>query len=307
MNTSSLNNELSLLHRRSFLINTVAAAGGLALLGSPLAGFAAGGASAAPTVQDIINLILKEGNLQPIKDTVDTIKAGKADQPVTGIITTMFATIKVIEEAARLKANFIIAHEPTFYNHKDDTGWVKDNRVVQQKLDLLAKRGITVWRFHDYCHSLKPDAISYGVAKRANWLPYYKTGELILTIPPVSLQQLVQHLKSSLGITHLRVIGDLNQSCSRIALLPGAWGGQRQVNAAETLQPDVLVVGELSEWETAEYIRDSRLLGGKTALIVLGHSVSEEPGMEWFVDWLQPKIPALTVTHIASGDPFTWM
>ncbi|AXY78869.1 hypothetical protein D3H65_32595 [Paraflavitalea soli] len=250
---------------------------------------------------------MAEGKLQPKQDTVDTLKSGQASQVVTGIVTTMFATISVIEEAARLKANFIMAHEPTFYNHKDDTDWVKNNKVVQQKQELLAKHGIAVWRFHDYCHSLKPDAISYGVAKKTNWLPYYKTGELILTIPAASLQQIAQHLKSSLGITHVRVIGNLEQPCTRVALLPGAWGGQRQVTAVEVEKPDVLIVGELSEWETAEYIRDGRLLGGKTALIVLGHSVSEEPGMEWIVDWLQPKIPSLKITHIASGDPFTWL
>ena len=259
------------------------------------------------TVQEIINLILKEGELPIQKMTVDTIKAGQANQPVTGIVTTMFATISVIEEAAKRKANFIIAHEPTFYNHRDDTEWVKDNAIVKKKQQLLEKHNMVVWRFHDYCHALTPDAISYGVAKKANWLPYFKAGSTMLTVPPVSLQKLVQHLKSSLGISHLRIIGNPEQTCERLALLPGAWGGQRHVATAEAEKPDVLIVGEVSEWETAEYIRDARLLGSKIALIVLGHSVSEEPGMEWFVDWLQPKLTDIKVTHIASGDPFIWM
>jgi putative NIF3 family GTP cyclohydrolase 1 type 2 len=297
------------VNRRKFLTHTLASAGSMALLSLPLVGAAASSPldKETFTVQDIINLILAEGKLLAKPDTVDTIKAGKGNQQVTGIVTTMFATIAVIEEAARLKANFIIAHEPTFYNHKDDTQWVKDNKVVKQKQELLAKHGIAVWRFHDYCHSLKPDAISYGIAKKANWLPYYKTGEMMLTIPTTSLQQLVQHLKSSLGIGHVRVIGNLEQACTRVALLPGAWGGVRQVTLTEAERPDLLIVGELSEWETAEYIRDSQLMGGKTALLVLGHSVSEEPGMEWVVDWLQPKLPSLKITHIASGDPFTWL
>lgn len=297
------------VNRRTFLSQAAATAGSLALLATPLACGATDNPSNQQsfTVQDIINLILKEGGLSPLSNTVDTIKAGKANQVVTGIVTTMFATTSVIEEAARLKANFIIAHEPTFYNHRDDTAWVKDNTVVKQKQALLAKHNMVVWRFHDYCHALSPDAISYGVAKKANWLAYYKTGEVMLTIPALSLQQLVQHLKSSLGITHVRIIGKPEQSCSRIALLPGAWGGQRQVSTAEAEKPDVLIVGEVAEWETAEYIRDHRLMGGKTALLILGHSVSEEPGMEYFVDWLQPKLPQLKITHIASGDPFTWL
>ncbi|WP_308199051.1 Nif3-like dinuclear metal center hexameric protein [Chitinophaga sedimenti] len=123
----------------------------------------------------------------------------------------------------------------------------------------------------------------------------------------MSLKQLAQHLKTSLGIAHVRVIGDLHQPCARIALLPGAWGGQRQVTAAETENPDVLIVGELSEWETAEYIRDANLLGQKKGVIVLGHSVSEEAGMEYFAEWVRPKLLGIKVTHVASGDPFTWL
>ena len=166
---------------------------------------------------------------------------------------------------------------------------------------------MAIWRFHDYCHSLKPDAVSFGVARKAGWVNYYQTGQRVLKIPPMSLQQLAQHLKSTLGIDHLRVIGNLQQSCERIALLPGAWGGQRQVTTAEAEKPDVLVVGETPEWETAEYIRDANLLGKKIGLIVLGHSVSEEPGMEWVAEWLQPKLQGIKVSHVASQSPFVWI
>jgi putative NIF3 family GTP cyclohydrolase 1 type 2 len=104
----------------------------------------------------------------------------------------------------------------------------------------------------------------------------------------------------------VRVIGDLDQTCKKIALLPGASGGQSHLNVVEENDPDVLIVGEVHEWETAEYIRDRNLEGKKTALIILGHSVSEEPGMEVVTEWLVPKVPGIKVTHIASGDPFAW-
>ena len=69
----------------------------------------------------------------------------------------------------------------------------------------------------------------------------------------------------------------------------------------------MLIVGEVSEWETVEYVRDARLLGHPIALVVLGHAVSEEPGMEYFVDWLQLRLPAMKITHVPSGAPFRWM
>ena len=296
------------MNRRKFFDHSIKSAAALTLLGNS-SSFATDyqtKALKAYTVQDVINLVLKEGNLTPLKETVDTIKSGNPNQPVTGIVTTMFPTISVIEEAAKLKANFIIAHEPSFYNHNDSADWVKNNSVLKEKQALLDKHKIAIWRFHDYCHSLKPDAVSYGVAKKADWLTYYKTGQVMLTIPKITFQDLVKHLQSSLGISHLRTIGDITQSCEKIALLPGAWGGQRQVSTAETEKPDVLIVGESPEWETIEYIRDARSFGRQISLIVLGHAVSEEPGMEWFTEWFQPKLPEIKITHIASGDPFTW-
>jgi putative NIF3 family GTP cyclohydrolase 1 type 2 len=219
----------------------------------------------------------------------------------------MFSTIKVIEEAARLNANFIIAHEPTFYNHADDLNWVDKNEIVKRKKELLEKNNIAVWRFHDYWHTYIPDGIRFGVLKMAGWQQYHQPGEMIFKIPPMSLKKMIGHLKSSLGITNVKLIGELEQVCERIALLPGASGGQRQMSLVEKEKPDVLIVGEVHEWETAEYIRDARALGAKTSLIILGHSVSEEPGMQWLAEWLQPKIVGIKITHIASGDPFTWV
>ncbi len=294
--------------RRKFIVTTLKAAGATAFLSIPFIGAAKNNSSKKEyTVQDVIDIILKEIPGAPFKETVDTIKSGSLTNKVTGIVTTMFATIDVIKAAAKLNANFIIAHEPTFYNHEDNINYVPNNEVVKEKQALLQQYNITVWRFHDYWHSYRPDGIFYGVLKNVGWLKYYEQGKEIIKIPSISLQNLIAHLKSKLNIEHLRIIGDMNQSCQRIALLPGAAGGQSQISIAEKEKPDVLIVGEVHEWETAEYIRDSQALGGKTSLIVLGHSVSEEPGMEYLVDWLQPKTPELKITHIASGNPFKWV
>jgi len=41
--------------------------------------------------------------------------------------------------------------------------------------------------------------------------------------------------------------------------------------------------------------------------LVLSHSVSEEAGMEYAAKWLQPKVPGVKITHIASTNPFTFL
>ena len=294
--------------RRKFIAQSIKVLAATALVQIPNLHLAAAPQDAKTyTVQEIIHLILSEIPGAPFPNTVDTIKAGSPDQQVTGIVSCMFATVKVIEETARIGANFIIAHEPTFYNHTDDSNWVPNNQVLKQKQDLLKKHQIAVWRFHDYWHTHRPDGIRYGVIKMTGWSEYDKDALPVFNIPSTTVGALVEHLKKTLGITHLRVLGDLNQSCTKIALMPGAAGGQSQISLVEKEKPDVLIVGEVHEWETAEYIRDARQLGSKTSLVILGHSVSEEPGMDWLVNWLQPKLQGIKVTHIASGDPFIWI
>jgi len=296
-------------NRRNFISNllktSVASAFVLAAGNAAAAGYFS--ARKSYSVGDIIDIILKEIPGAPFAKTVDTLKSGNREMIVTGIVTSMFATIDVIQQTIKAGANFIIAHEPTFYNHTDDTAWVSPNHIVDQKEQLLAKNKITVWRCHDYLHSFVPDAVQYGVVQAAGWLPYYKPGNRIIGLPPISLGDLAAQLKKSLSIAHVRVIGNLSQKCERIALLPGASGGQSHIAIVEKEKPDVLVVGELHEWETAEYIRDTQLLGEKTSLIVLGHSVSEEPGLQWLQGWLQPKLEGIKVQHIVSGNPFTWV
>ncbi len=259
------------------------------------------------TVQQVINLILKSIPDAPFEKTVDTIKSGNPDQKVTGIVTTMFATDEVIEKAAKLGANFIIAHEPTFYNHTDDTAWLEKDEVYRYKRDLLKKHSITVWRFHDYIHAHKPDGVMMGVRTKLGWdKDYNEEKSYLVTLPAASFDSVVQLVKTKLEIPHVKVIGDKSQMCSRIVLFPGAAGGTRQIEALRKEKPDIFICGELNEWETSEYVRDLRYMGSKTCLIVLGHIVSEEPGLEWLVKWLQPQIPNIKVTHIPSKDAFSW-
>src|SRR5437868_5610173 len=98
--------------RREFVIRLMKAAAGTGLLMLPGVSIAKNIAAESLTVQQVIDLILKSIPGAPFKQTVDTIKAGDPSQKVTGIVTTMFATDEVIEKAAKLGANFIIAHEP---------------------------------------------------------------------------------------------------------------------------------------------------------------------------------------------------
>ena len=294
--------------RRAFLAKTLSLLAGSSLLAFPFPAGGEGRGAQDLSIRQVIDRILAAIPGAPFSKTVDTVKAGDIDQPVKGIVTTMFATDAVIEKTIESGANFIIAHEPTFYNHMDETDWLGDDKVFRFKKELLDSHGIVVWRFHDYWHAHRPDGIFMGVLTALGWEKFYNAGEPpIITVPAISLGDIVKRAKKQLGIEKMKVIGDLSQSCQRIVISPGAAGGRTQIGQLQKYHPDVLIVGELNEWETSEYVRDARYQGEKMSLIVLGHSVSEEPGMEWLLSWLQPKAPGVKITHIPSGDAFNWI
>jgi len=258
------------------------------------------------TVGEIIDKFIKNIPGAPFPKTVDTLKSGSRDMVVINIVTTMFATVDAIRQAIDFGANFIIAHEPTFYNHEDNVDWLQNDPVYQYKYNLIKQHNITIWRNHDYIHSLVPDGVTTGVVEKLGWKSYQRSANTFVMEPGISLQNLIDHAKQKLGATMVRYIGDLNQSCKNILLMPGAAGGVNQITNIRNIKPDVLICGEISEWETAEYVRDARAEGQNIALVLLGHIPSEEAGSEFMLQWLKENVPSIKSKHIPSGNSLSF-
>ena len=64
------------------------------------------------------------------------------------------------------------------------------------------------------------------------------------------------------------------------------------------------MIGEAPEWESLAYVRDASQAGLPKAMIILGHAVSEEAGMEYCARWMDSFIDEVPVRFIESGDPF---
>ncbi|RYE21950.1 MAG: NGG1p interacting factor NIF3 [Sphingobacteriaceae bacterium] len=295
--------------RRKFITDVAKLAGASMLLEVPGISLAQSSGSAPFTVKQVIEIILKEIPRAPFPKTVDQLRSGSPDQEVTGIVTTMFPTIEVINKTIKAGANFIIAHETPFYNNEDETEWLKQDDAYLFKLDLLNKHKIAIWRFHDYWHAHQPDGIAMGNLMKLGWAEYYDASNpRMITLPqPVSIQSVVNLVKKKLEIPSVRVVGNLQRNCRTVYLAFGYMDSKRQIAVINKDKPDLILSGECREWETVERVRDGLQMGQKTSLIILSHSVSEEAGMEYAASWLQPKVPGTKITHIASGTPFRYV
>lgn len=257
------------------------------------------------TARQVIERIQKNVGVPWNSQTVDTFKAGNPGTPVKGIVTTFMATMDVLQRAAASGKNLIVTHEPTFYNHLDQTSAFEKDPVYQAKRAFIEKNGLVVWRFHDHQHARKPDMVVEGVARVLGWKNAAQPGELPrFVLPETSVARVAADIKRRLKIRTLRVVGDPHMKLTQAALVPGASGAEAQIAALRRDDVELLLVGEIPEWETIPYVRDAAAQGRHKALILLGHVPSEEPGMEDCARWLRTFLPGIPVEFMAAGEPF---
>lgn len=253
--------------------------------------------------------------------TRDKILYGNADVECTGIVTTCWATVDVIKEAARLNANLIIAHEALFWNHGDHTDWLieTENKTFLEKKKLLDEYGIVVWRNHDYIHSgilmedgSYTDGIFYGVAHKLGWTKYISKdiqNPLHYEIPEISVKELATYLVDVLNLNGVKIIGNFDDKVKKVKIPFHVLGDSRDdIIEADKDDIDCYLTMEIVDFTLAEYIRDASMLNHNKAIIGMGHFNLEEPGMEYMLQYLPDAIgEEMNCYYVQSGDMYQYL
>jgi len=258
------------------------------------------------TAGEVIARIKKEIGVPWREKTVDNLLTGSPDTPVRGIATTMMATLDVVERSVAAGKNMIITHETPFYLHQDNTDDIKDDSVLQYKLEYCKKNNVAILHFHDHWHARHPDGIAQGMVNQFGWQKYVNdaTNPKKLTFGGISLARLTQQMQATLQARTLRVVGDPDLPVRRVQTSWGYCGRENGIRMFSQPDVDVLICGETREWELVEYCQDSIKSGNKKALIVVGHVLSEQGGMILARDWLKPIVPEVPIEFIPAREPF---
>ena len=281
--------------------------------------------------REIVERILAYHPNLPNYDGCDNWKCGDPEAECTGIVTALVPTVNVIRETARLGANLLIVHEPTFYTSQDGPGWFEDfpNEVYEEKKKLLDEAGIAIWRDHDHMHCHNPDGIFTGVLKYLGWekqaVVDRNTGcfaHFLVEVPEMTVEELCRHLMRSIGMNGVRYIGRPQDKIRSIALVghlfPSDYGlkhrdgspAEYSVQIIRTLEENayVIIPGEIIDWTVLSYVRDAIQQGRTKAMINLGHLNWEELGMkyaqEWIGDLVEHRVP---VTYVPSEDMYSFL
>lgn len=256
------------------------------------------------TARQVIERIQKNVGVQWLKETVDTFKIGNPDTLVKGIATSFSGTLDLCQRAHAAGKNLIIVHEPTFYNHTDDTANLNSEMFALKK-NFIERNGLVIWRFHDHWHLRKPDGILTGMIEALGWEKYHHTEDpRFITLPVSSLETMAQNIQRQLKTRAMRVIGDPQTKVSRVILSPGFNNLQGMMRVLDRQDVDVLIIGEAREWEGIEYMRDVVTAGQKKGLIVLGHVPSEQGGMNECAKWLRTFVPEVPIEYMPGNEPF---
>lgn len=289
-------------------------------------------------IQEVIDRIKKYSrgvseDGTPINDetTRDQVLFGTTDKECTGIVTTCFASVEVIQHAKELGANLIISHEALFWNHGDHTDWLEEeqNKVYLRKKALLLEAGITVWRDHDYIHSGLPNGkggwydgifkgFLYETGLLENYVPkigscvQYRGMPLELRFENgITVRDLAKKIIDGAGLNGIRTIGNPDTVVHKVAIPMHQIGfaDKQTISAINKNDIDCLITLELIDYTTNEYMRDGMMLGDTKAILAVGHFNVEEPGMKYMLQWLPEALGTskIPMTYVQSGDMNTFI
>lgn len=259
--------------------------------------------AAVITAQDVIDRSKKHIGVEWAAGSIDGIKAGEPSTVAKGIVTTSMATLAVLQQAVKAGANVVITAQPPLYARTDAQNRPGDP-IVAAKNEFIARHNIVVFRLSEHWRLRQPDPFSNGMAVALAWSKYQSTADpRHFDVPAVTLGSLAAGVKKRLQSRGgIRVVGDPRIIVRRIGLLPGTTPIQASLNMLPNV--DLILAGEVREWESVEYARDKVFSGEKKGLILVGRVVSEEPGMNICARWLKTLVPEVPVRHVSAGDPY---
>jgi putative NIF3 family GTP cyclohydrolase 1 type 2 len=257
------------------------------------------------TAKDVLELIKKNLGSPWNESTYrDVFHAGDPNVEVKGIATSFMATLEMLQRAHAAGMNLVVTHETTFWNDRDDTKDLTNDAVYRFKADFCEKNGMAVLRLHDHAHSHRPDFIMTGLLRALGWTASAspQPGPRIYTFPTTTLGELAANIQRRTKSKALRVIGDPKAKVST------GTAGMGYSTGRFSPAVDVVINGENPEtgnaYDPTEYALDAAFLGMNKGQIILGHAISEEPGMEDVADWLRTFIHDVPVKFIPSGEPY---
>lgn len=264
-------------------------------------------------VKDISKLIEDFAPVK-LKESYDNVglMVGDRDSIVSSILIALDCTEEVIEEAKTLECNLIITHHPLLFRKPSS---ITCDTLLGRKIIELIRNNINLYSAHTNLDStaggindivarilgyenstvIEPSVIEGAKDYSAG------IGRMIDMEEAITLSELCDSVKKSLGISHVRYSGDDEKKIKKLAIVNGS--GQDYFFAAVKKGADCIITGDTTYHYVSDYSEDG------VCIIDAGHFSTEWPAMKSFGINLDEKLKEIDFQgkiHISQStrDPY---
>lgn len=244
------------------------------------------------TVNDIVAFVSKLSG-HPL-NWDEGARHAALDRALTGATICWMASPAAIQSAGHRGHQLLIGHESLYFPYQLSpemplpSGW-QEWQVNRQRRETLEKYGLTFLRIHGSADEICifddfASRLGLGSPVRADGLAK------VFEIEPCTLGELVERVKSRLGMPHLRLspAGPLDRLVRRVGLPWGGLGLFVNVSYQQQLIElgcDAFIAGEADNYG----FRFAEECG--IPMIETSHEISENPGLRRFTGMLAEAFP----------------
>lgn len=225
----------------------------------------------------------------------DGLRFGDDSADVTGVMVCWMATVEAIKKAVDKGCNVVICHEDPYFQSigvfpELSAGWFAN----RQRLHLLIEHNITLYR----CHS--PLDVLFTVDASLEQMDLHPKDiycdwiARVAKVEPITIRELMDKARDGFEVDHIRYVGDMDRVVTRVGFSVGGMGLSVNGSFQEMLRlggAEVILTGEFDDY-SAFWACESGI-----AMIAVGHSVCENPGIRRFEQKLRADFPDLKVLY----------
>ncbi|MBT7165731.1 MAG: hypothetical protein HN849_17815 [Victivallales bacterium] len=236
--------------------------------------------------------------------TVDRVIIGDPNTEATRCLVCWIPSLAALREAVARGIRFVVCHEPTFWNHRDETASPSPELLAKQQ--FIEENGLVILRLHDTWDRWPDVGIPWAWAQHlglgtepvATASAGYQHRYDIAPLPLADFAREVGTRCASVGEPQVQVSGDPDRLVSRIGIGTGCACG---IPAYWEMDCDCSVVCDDGScyWSNIQMAIDR-----EHPVIRVNHATSEEPGMVTLAAYLEQAFPGLSVEQLPQGCRF---
>lgn len=250
------------------------------------------------TCGDVMDFLQELAPAELAEDWDNTgLMTGSRKRKVSRILVSLDPTADALNKAAEIRADLLVTHHSLVFKGLKR---VTDDDIVESRVCTAISKGISVISAHtnlDYADSGVNAQLASVLGLSNLEMLGHGPGRVGLLKEKLGLETFINHVKASLGISHVRVVGNAGAGIMKVAVFSGSFDDD--LEAVKRSCVDAVVTGELKH-HTALDAREAGM-----CFVVASHFSTERIVVPYLASAIAGKFPAVDVVCFEQEtDPF---